>query len=259
MAPLNSLSRNDAWLRTLGRRGWAWEFLRRSALYRGSFSSHGITQADANRWGLLRYENPDCDARTAAAFWRADESPSVLPLTVAPEDTLGIPFVLDRVVCRVDYCQHDDGTDILFSDDGRFLQLSIFATADLKGAHLCMPALDLPENITARAAAFRRFNDLIQHGRLRPNLYPREPRAPRLITVLRALDGSLAGLPHREIAMLIFSKDRVDADWGGRQHHLRDQVRRAIAYGQGLMNGGYRQFLRPTYSRQIARPGAPRG
>jgi hypothetical protein len=109
-----------------------------------------------------------------------------------------------------------------------------------------------PENISARTSSFRRFNDLMQHGRLRQTLYPPEPRAPRLLNVLTALDGSLAGLSHREIAMLMFRRERVEADWGGRQHHLRDQVRRAIGYGHVLMDGGYRQFLRPTHSRQLA-------
>jgi hypothetical protein len=134
----------------------------------------------------------------------------------------------------------------------------ISGAPELQGASLFMPALDVSENVTVRAASFRRLNDLMQHGHLRKTLYPREPRAPRLINVLKALDGSLEGLPHREIAILVFNKDRVEADWTGRQNHLRDQIRRAIGYGQVLMNGGYRQFLRPTYSRQIARPDVPR-
>jgi len=254
-------SRDDGWLRTLSRRGWAWEFLRRSRTYRDRFAQHGGTTLDAAQWGLLRYENPKLDAIEAVVFWRAQDCPSVLPLTLVPDgdDANLVSFNLDHVACRKEFHRSDDGdtSDVLFSEEGRFLQVSISGAGDLKGAHLFMSALDVPENVTARAAAFRRLNDLLQHGHLRQPLYPQEPRAPRLINVLKALDGSLAGLPHREIAMLIFSKDRVEADWGGRQHHLRDQVRRAVAYGQGLMDGGYRQFLRPTYSRQIARPGAP--
>ena len=253
---------NDiSWLKNLTRRGWAWEFLRRLPAYRDAFAQYGAVAADAQRWGLLRYEEPTLDARGAAIFWRLEDCPSVLPLSALKEvdrEEL-VPFNLDHILCRIEFHHSNSGdrSDILFSEEGRFLQVSISGARDLKGALLFMPALDIAGNVTARAASFRRLNDLMQHGHLRQALYPQEPRAPRLVKVLKALDGSLAGLPHREIAMLIFSKERVEADWGG-QHHLRDQVRRAIGYGQSLMGGGYRQFLRPTYSRQIARPGATR-
>jgi hypothetical protein len=250
-----------SWLKTLRRRGWAWEFLRRLPAYRKAFMQRDAAGADACRWGLLRYEEPTLDARSATAFWRLEDCPGVLPLSALSKvdrDQL-VPFNLDRVLCRIEFhhSDSDDRSDVLFVEEGRFLQVSISGTKELNGALLFMPALDIPENVTARAASFRRLNDLMLHGHLRQTLYPQEPRAPRLVTVLKALDGSLAGLPHREIAMLIFSKERVDADWGV-QHHLRDQVRRAISYGQSLMEGGYRQFLRPTYSRQIARPGVLR-
>jgi hypothetical protein len=254
---------NDiSWLKNLTRRGWAWEFLRRLPAYRDAFAQYGAVAADAQRWGLLRYEEPMLDAKSAAVFWRLEDCPSVLPLSALREvdrEQL-VPFNLDHISCRIEFHHSDGGgrSDVLFVEEGRFLQVSISGPRDLKDALLFMPALDIPGNVTARAASFRRLNDLMQYGHLRQTLYPQEPRAPRLINVLKALDGSLAGLPHREIALLIFSKERVEADWGGPQHHLRDQVRRAVAYGHGLMDGGYRQFLRPTYSRQIARPSAPR-
>jgi hypothetical protein len=254
---------NDiAWLKTLTRRGWAWEFLRRLPAYRHAFAQYRTVDADAHRWGLLRYEEPMLDARSATAFWRLEDCPGVLPLSALKEVDRNklVPFNLDHISCRVEFHHSDNGdrSDVLFVEEGRFLQVSIAGDGDLKDALLFMPALDIPANVTARAASFRRLNDLLQYGHLRQTLYPQELRAPRLINVLKALDGSLAGLPHREIALLMFSKERVEADWGGAQHHLRDQVRRAIGYGQNLMKGGYRQFLRPTYSRQIARPGALR-
>ena len=177
------------------------------------------------------------------------------------EYPIPVSFDFGRLVCGVYQHHHrrDDKIDLLFSEAGRFLQVSIKGAARLKDAPLMMLALEYPGNVTARAASFRRFNDLMQHGRLRQTLYPREPRAPRLINVLKALDGSLAGLAHRDIALQIFSKERVESDWGRKQHHLKDKVRRAVAYGQVLIDGGYRQFLQPTYSRQIVRPVMPYG
>jgi hypothetical protein len=248
-----------AWLSGLSRRGWAWEFLRRSPTYNNRYAEYSASAADAADWGLLCYVDPALDARKSDVFWRAEVCPSVLQLAVLEkaERAVYVPFALDHVSCRFSFHYSDGGetSDVLFAEEGRFLQVSIMGDRNFNGSILVMPALDIPANVAARAASFRRLNDLMQHGHLRQALYPQEPRAPRLINVLKALDGSLAELPHREIAMLIFSKERVEADWSSPQHHLRDQVRRAIAYGQNLMDGGYRQFLRPTYSRQIARPG----
>jgi hypothetical protein len=77
--------------------------------------------------------------------------------------------------------------------------------------------------------------------------------------VLSALDGWLTQMPQREIAAMMFSKARVEREWNDPRVKLRDQVRRAIGYGQDLMNGGYRQFLRLTFARRIAaRQSAPR-
>jgi hypothetical protein len=59
-----------------------------------------------------------------------------------------------------------------------------------------------------------------------------------------ALDGHLAGVPHRQIAIAMFGEERVARDWSDPGEHMRDAVRRAIARGLALMEGGYRMFLR---------------
>ncbi|WP_287308680.1 DUF2285 domain-containing protein [Mesorhizobium sp.] len=52
--------------------------------------------------------------------------------------------------------------------------------------------------------------------------------------VLRALDGSLAGASHREIAEALIGEGRVQADRKDPGDHLRDRIRCAVA----LMNAG---------------------
>ncbi|ESY91657.1 DUF2285 domain-containing protein [Mesorhizobium sp. LNHC209A00] len=61
--------------------------------------------------------------------------------------------------------------------------------------------------------------------------------------LLQALDGSLAGASHREIAEALIGKLRVQDDWKDPRDHLRDRIRRAIRRGHALMNGGYRAFV----------------
>jgi hypothetical protein len=59
-----------------------------------------------------------------------------------------------------------------------------------------------------------------------------------------ALDGAIAGTPHRDIAIALFSLPKVEEQWHGSANSLRDYVRRAIAYGRELCNGGYVRFIK---------------
>lgn len=66
----------------------------------------------------------------------------------------------------------------------------------------------------------------------------------RLNLILSALDGWRAGHSQREIAVELFGRGRVDADWGRGADYLKSQVRRLIRRGRWLMEGGYRTLLR---------------
>ncbi len=68
-------------------------------------------------------------------------------------------------------------------------------------------------------------------------------RAARLIEVLRALDGHLAGASYRDIALVFYGLARVKRDWHYPNNYMRDHVYRAVETGLNLMNGGYRRFL----------------
>ncbi|MFN3225792.1 MAG: DUF2285 domain-containing protein [Hyphomicrobiales bacterium] len=87
------------------------------------------------------------------------------------------------------------------------------------------------------------LNKLNADGQFPTRLFPSDARGDRLRFVLRALDGSLAGLSHREIATALFGEERVRTDWSDPGDHLRDQIRRAVRRGHALMNGGYKDFL----------------
>ncbi|WP_245319602.1 DUF2285 domain-containing protein [Mesorhizobium temperatum] len=94
-----------------------------------------------------------------------------------------------------------------------------------------------------RLWALECLNALSLGQQLPARLFPPEKRGPRLTFVLRALDGSLAGASHRELAEALIGQRRVHADWRDPRDHLRDRIRRAVSRGRALMNGGYRDFL----------------
>ena len=246
---------NYRWMTSLARTAWAWEFLRRNPRYGSDYASHlaghpAVDEPDhlsALPWGLLRFEDPANDARLASVLWQMKACREVLPLAAAKMrpgtavETLDLP----KLRCRT--AVYDFGVEerreVLLTQDGRSLQLTVFGPIPLEEALLLTPALPELRFSKARLQAVKRLADVVKHGWLRPSLYRRERQSARLARVVQALDGSLAKAQQREIAVALFSKERVDRDWQDPRNHLRDHVRRAVAYGRELMDSRYRRFL----------------
>ena len=243
---VSEVPNNKNWLGQLCRKGWAWEFLRRNPHYKTDFQTGLADVFAATRWGLNHFCDPKESALSANVFWRHEDCPEVLPLTISKETfAMRIPLSLEGLSCHISHIfdPRANRHDLLFREEGRSLQLAVFGDGDLKGAGLVVAALDNPADINARTAALHRLNDLLFTKKMRASLYPPEARAMRLTAVLTALDGWLARMSQREIAYTMFNKNRVDREWNDPRENLRDQVRRAVGCGQELMNGGYRQFL----------------
>jgi hypothetical protein len=116
--------------------------------------------------------------------------------------------------------------------------LAIIGRGDLADARYLIDALPQRGN-TLKLTALRRLGDLIQHKRLRPELYSRQRRGPRLSHIAHILDLHAKSPSYRSIAHDVFGKDRANDDWD----NLRDHVRRAVAAGQRLTRRGYLDFL----------------
>ena len=242
------------WLERLSRRGWAWEFLRRNPEYRSDFQINRKDSDRAGRWGLLHFSDPTICALRADTFWRPEECPEVLSLLLCRGcSATEVSLSFDGLSCQVHRAFQPAARrkDILLSQEGRFIQLAIFGDDKVESGRVVMNALGDPATVMARTASLRRLNDLLFSKTMRASLYPSEGRAPRLINVLIALDGWLSQCSQRDIALAMFGAERVKREWQDPRQNLRDQVRRAINYGQGLMKGGYRQFLRLTFARRI--------
>lgn len=259
--------RPDAYAYTQGftRRAWAWEFLRRNRSYQRSWSRASGSVAietrpphltvltaraqtsDLTRWGCSFADAPEHDAATATAFWDPRLSSHVLPVTAFPaEAPLDTALVrLSRLRCRTVALLLPDGTQhLLFLDAGRALQLAVSGASLFAPVRLLTEAVIRREHLAARCAALACLNHLRVSGELPARYFPGDPRGRRLRVVLQALDGWLAGAAYREIAMALFGRARVDADWTDPGDHLRDRVRRAVRRGRTLMGGGYLQLLR---------------
>ncbi len=243
------------WMSTLSGLGWAWEFLRRNPEYRRAFERHiappatdaAAVHGSALPWGLLRFEDPDRTALDASTFWRMKVCRQILPLAAGAmrPGTAAETLNVAKLQCRTTVYPLgvEDRQDVLFTQEGRFLQLAIFGAIPLSEALLLTPALPSLPYCESRLLAVRRLTDLVKHGSMRPSLYPGERRAPRLMLVAQALDGWLARASYRDIGIALFGAARIERDWNHSGNHVRDQVRRAIGHGRALMDGGYQRFL----------------
>jgi hypothetical protein len=61
---------------------------------------------------------------------------------------------------------------------------------------------------------------------------------------LIALDAHCNGASHRDVAVIIFGSEKVDAEWIADGCELKDYVRRCRSRGVRYMQGGYRRLLR---------------
>jgi len=185
---------------------------------------------------LLKFVDPDVDALSAIVFWNPAKNRSVLPFVTAGEGQNG----LVGLKCRVSILEFAWSAQrhVLYSCAGRFLQLAITGEGDLNRVRYMINAV--PERSgDPKLVALRRLADLTQHKRLRPELYSRQKRGPRLSHIAKVLDFFANDPAHRSIARALFGSERVDEEWD----NLRDHVRRALAAGRKLTQGGYLDFL----------------
>lgn len=95
----------------------------------------------------------------------------------------------------------------------------------------------------ARSEAAMKFWRHVQAGRL--PVIPAVParRHERSLSVLRALDGHLAGASYRAVAEALYGPTRVAAEvW--KTSSVRDVTIRLVRSGRVLMRGGYRKLLK---------------
>lgn len=229
------------WMLQLSAEGWAWEFLRRNPAYRDEYlvfrnADPIASSRAAHGWGLLQFVNPAEDARTAIVFWCPAKNPSVLPLATGGKGS----NCLAGAQCKVSVLElpWSGRRHVLCSCGGRFLQLAIAGQGDLTQASYVMD--DLPKRSSdPKLLALRRLADLTHHKRLRPELYGRQKRGPRLARIAEVLDISADYPAHRSIARAVFGGERANQDWD----NVRDHIRRALAAGRSLVQGGYLEFL----------------
>ncbi len=222
-----------AWLERADRACFAWEWLRRNQQYRGTWRDSA-----ASRFGLVRCEDPDRDARTALPFWSAACDPSVLKGVIA--DAALLRSIGTDKATRFDFRTLDPlprlivngGIEHVRIGDGRCA-----VRADLVGAGLLERPVTIIWHLVGvdgLRAPIIALNDLVSRCRGANLGASSEQRAGRWILALRTHDAVVAGASQQDIAHCFFGAMVVSRQWRKHAPSIRHRVYRLVRSARAL-------------------------
>lgn len=239
---------------------WAWEFLRRNPGFRRDAACAGADlvseraapcpdirllrprapQTLAERWGLVFMPDPERNGFKADAVWSPSAFPDQVEVSCSPRAPDQACEIWDRTVpiCQITHITDFVGREfLLVRRNGYVVQLrctglSLLGLEPVR-MKFTMPGVENYERrIKYQKAAFEVYGE-------QPDLS--RPQWSKTTQVLRdgliALDGLERGLSRRDIAVILYGADRVDADWSGPS--LRHTLRYLVKKAEALRDGGY--------------------
>jgi len=242
--------------------GLAFEFLLRNAEYAviakthltGCETARGSDQlaidakgiVEAQDWGLdhLQWPAPAMDHRHV--FWGKESAPFVLVVDAIPHCPSGREgFDIGAYGHDAKVLRCPDGTERLSIVRGssRFL-FHIRRGTVLRGAVDFKLIFEPGADLKAQRAELDRFIALRFGQAFPPGHGPSQTEAERYARILQALDGERAGATQREIAEVMFGRERVAEVWGQDSNWARARIGRLLREGRALINLGYLKLLR---------------
>ncbi len=245
---------------TLAPSDLAWEFLRRNAQYQRAFrlSRRGPERPGRLRsgpllvrvrrhtsgsiaWGLITFVDPALPAPEASLCWLTSSTAPILEALCcrAPRSAFDLAIADVRSVKSVILGPGRE-EHVLLGDSERTFALHLQGSRASLGP-VCTTFLlrGIPDPMKL-AADFVRVDALL---RVRQSRTHQSRHRLLLRDALVALDGRRAGASHRDVAKVIFGIERVREAWSGGGGWLKERMRRALAAGEALRDGGYRKAL----------------
>jgi len=170
----------------------------------------------------------------------------VLPVSVhgLNPGEFGEPFRLSDLDCDKSVLTAPDGTEhVVLSRGGRQIQLACRGKSVLHNTISLALPIESKNHSEHKLLTLERLFSLHETGRIVPDLFRPHPRSVKFQAFLQALDGSLAGARHRDIAIALYGLRIVERDWRAPDDYLRNRVRRRINRGHYLMTEGYRTLI----------------
>ena len=225
-------------LRSCARSRFAWEWLRRTPVYRKAWSENA--SAMASTFGLCRLEDPALGA-AARPIWRKDVLEDVLvasAVTARCDD----PFDLRTVAHLATLSFSDDVEHLLLSDGRRELRV------DITRGTLTNGPVDLRWSLSGSCHLGPTLDALSAFaGLARQRSMPRMQtisRAARWAMVLRAHDAVAVGASQHDLAKMLYGHLVSPKRWRIETPEARSRVQRLVSQAKVMISGGWREFLR---------------
>ena len=230
------------------RADFAQEFLRRNPDYRAAWTAWSADaerrrqeEAQARRWGLVRFFDPGRPVRAEPAIWLPGCASQLVSLVAAPADLAGAA-ALPPAPRAADFILGGDRW-IVVDGGGARHRLRVIGGGDAPLAILLPPRGDAL--CVAACDAAHRFFAGLGGGAAAAALRPSALQRRRLALLLRVLDAWHAGASNRAIGLGIVYPwlGEIDAHaWKGMSERRR--VQRLVAEARTLASHGYRALLR---------------
>jgi hypothetical protein len=132
-----------------------------------------------------------------------------------------------------------EGTDLLLTVDVGAQRMRVTLAADVRHGASYASAVPLTQGLRGELDAFHAQAQTLEGRAPAANAARPVTRAALLhARALQALDASLAGASHRDIAQVLFGLETVILRWH-EDSELRAQVRHLLRRAKHFMNGGY--------------------
>lgn len=232
----------------------AWEWLRRDPDYRrlahdgGRRAMGGVTLVAAAplectaRWGCLNLPGPNERWDEAPVLWSTTVDPAVLKVLALPARAADGPaFDLRRYGALATAVLAPDCEHVLLRVAGQTIRLDVLSGSLMRGPVSLVHDFAGTDEIEQVFAALRRFLRLRRSGHLPARSFAASQRANRQIQALRVHDALALGASIRDVGVMLFGIERVQAEWA--DEALKSQCRRLIALSRFMVGGGYRTLL----------------
>jgi hypothetical protein len=197
---------------------------------------------DAEHWGLSFFADPEKSTLETDVFWLPQLITHAVRCQTSPADGTtkeplslnsfhGRNAVLDGPSCeQIRICGRRSSVN-LFVESGTFLSgdcAILFGHEGLSSEYQHRSTIQILKNFAIQPASSS--DESIA-------------RDSKYLDYLIALEGHLEGRSYRDIAIVLYGRDRIDATWTNDTHGYKLRVRRAVAQGLYLMLHGYRSLL----------------
>ena len=245
---------------TLAPSDLAWEFLRRNAQYQRAFrlsrrgserpgrlsSGHLFVRIRRRTlrsiaWGLHTFVDPTLPAPEASLCWLTSSAAPILEALCCRAPRSGFDLAIANLRSAKSVIVGPGREEhVFFGDSEQTFALHLQGSrASLGPVRTTFLLRGIPDPMML-ASDFLRVDVLLRA----PQSRTRRSRHRLLLRdALVALDGRRSGVSHRDVATVIFGIEHVREAWSGGGGWLKERMRRALAAGEELRDGGYRRAL----------------